>query len=92
MLLHALPMINMDINQNSIQQLETYPKLLRLVSKVFWLCNNSATHSVRKQSAKVIEKININDCHINDYILLLYNNEGRVEEERCTIIHSHIHA
>jgi hypothetical protein len=42
-------MINMDINQNSIQQLETYPKLLRLISKVFRLCNDSATHSVRKQ-------------------------------------------
>ncbi|TVU25864.1 hypothetical protein EJB05_28377, partial [Eragrostis curvula] len=45
MLLHAFPMLKMDINPNSLQQLESYPKLVRLVSKVFRLCNDSATHS-----------------------------------------------
>ncbi|TVU25866.1 hypothetical protein EJB05_28379, partial [Eragrostis curvula] len=45
LLLHAFPMLKMDINPNSIQQLESCPKLVRLVSKVFRLCNDSATHS-----------------------------------------------
>lgn len=46
MLLHAFPMLNEAITQNSIEQLEShYPKLVQMVSKIFRLCNDSATHS-----------------------------------------------
>ncbi|RLN41375.1 hypothetical protein C2845_PM01G11240 [Panicum miliaceum] len=46
MLLHAFPMLNEGITQKSIEQLEShYPKLVQMVSKIFRLCNDSATHS-----------------------------------------------
>jgi hypothetical protein len=46
MLLHAFPMLNEGITQKSIDQLEShYPKLVQMVSKIFRLCNDSATHS-----------------------------------------------
>ncbi|CAN6284703.1 unnamed protein product [Urochloa humidicola] len=46
MLLHAFPTLNKGIAQKSIQQQpESYPKLVQLVSKIFRLCNDSATHS-----------------------------------------------
>jgi hypothetical protein len=51
MLLHAFPMLNEGITQKSIDQLEShYPKLVQMVSKIFRLCNDSATHSVRALS------------------------------------------
>ncbi|CAL4922059.1 unnamed protein product [Urochloa decumbens] len=45
MLLHAFPTLNKGITQKSIQQLEIYPKLVQMVSKIIRLCNDSATHS-----------------------------------------------
>ncbi|KAL6644827.1 hypothetical protein ACP70R_016435 [Stipagrostis hirtigluma subsp. patula] len=45
MLIHAFPMLKMDITPKSIKQFESYPKLIQMVSKIFRLCNDSATHS-----------------------------------------------
>ncbi|XP_066321473.1 alpha-thujene synthase, chloroplastic-like [Miscanthus floridulus] len=47
MLIHAFPMIEKKgvVTPNSIRQLESYPKLVQMVSKIFRLCNDSATHS-----------------------------------------------
>ncbi|KAG0551653.1 hypothetical protein BDA96_01G441500 [Sorghum bicolor] len=46
MLIHAFPIIEKKgVTPNSIQQLESYPKLVQMVSKIFRLCNDSATHS-----------------------------------------------
>ena len=49
MLIHAFPMIEKKgvVTPNSIRQLESYPKLVQMVSKIFRLCNDSATHSLR---------------------------------------------
>ncbi|WVZ56501.1 hypothetical protein U9M48_007019, partial [Paspalum notatum var. saurae] len=45
MLLHAFLMLKKGISPNSITQLERYPELVQSVSKIFRLCNDSATHS-----------------------------------------------
>ncbi|CAD6203144.1 unnamed protein product [Miscanthus lutarioriparius] len=54
MLIHVFPMIEKKgvVTPNSIQQLESYPKLVQMVSKIFRLCNDSATHSVRTTNCR----------------------------------------
>ncbi|CAN6307074.1 unnamed protein product [Urochloa humidicola] len=59
MLLHAFPTLNKAIAQKSIQQPESYPKLVQMVSKIFRLCNDSATHSEELKRGDVPSSIAI---------------------------------
>ncbi|XP_062225032.1 (-)-alpha-terpineol synthase-like isoform X2 [Phragmites australis] len=49
LLLHAFPLLKEKISSKSLQELEGYPSLVESASRIFRLCNDSATHSEELQ-------------------------------------------
>jgi hypothetical protein len=49
LLLHAFPMVNPEVSaKNTSSLIQSYPRLVQSASLVLRLCNDSATHSVRR--------------------------------------------
>lgn len=46
LLLHALPMLNMELSSKSLDQAGSYPTSVRSASLIFRLCNDFATHTI----------------------------------------------
>jgi len=92
MLIHVFPVIEKKgvVTPNPIQQLESYPKLVQMVSKIFRLCNDSATHSVRTPYVYSCTKF-VRSKQALVEIYFLHVNVGRARERRCAIFYSHLH-
>lgn len=87
LLFHAFPMLKVEVNTMSLKQIQSYPRLVRLASKILRLCNDSATHLVRDLSHNIRQIF----CLRPHLISMICEIAGRVAKRGCTVLHSHLH-
>ncbi|KAL6653056.1 hypothetical protein ACP70R_011981 [Stipagrostis hirtigluma subsp. patula] len=79
LLLHAFPMLSSEISAKTLDQIQSYPKLIQSASMIFRLCNDFVTHS---------EEMKRGDAP--SFIAVHMYEKGANEQDSREALHNHL--